>query len=127
MNMHHINQREVKGERFEAPHARTIKHLAAPWTFGTRNIWLGISIVQPNNSSNLHSHDDMEEIFYIVSGRGRIRIDDEEEDIEPGSCIYIPTGASHQLINNGNEILEVVAASSPPFNLDRFKDVHKAR
>ena len=125
--MHHINQREIKGECFEAPHARTVKHLAAPWTFGTRNIWMGISIVKPNNSSNLHAHDNMEEIFYVVSGCGWIRIDDEEEAIEPGCCIYIPTGAAHQLINTGNEILEVVAAASPPFSQESFKDVHQAR
>jgi len=123
--MYHVNQKQVKGQRFETPYARTIKHLAAPWTFGTCNIWMGISIVEPGNSSNLHAHDNREEIFYVVSGRGRIRVDDEEAAIEPGSCIYIPKGSAHQLFNTGDEILEVVAAASPPFDLDGFKDVHR--
>ena len=125
--MHLVNQKEVEGRRFDAPHARTIKHLAAPWTFGTRNIWMGISKVAPGNSSNLHSHHHREEVFYVVSGRGRIRVDDEEAAIEPGSCVYIPKGSAHQLVNTCVEILEVIAAASPPFDMEGFENAHRGR
>ncbi len=123
--MKHVREHEVKGDRFDPPHGRTIKHLAAPWTFGTRNIWMGVSKVDPGSSSSLHSHDDGEEIFYVINGHGRIRVDEEEEAIEPGSCIYIPAGSSHQLINTSDETLKVVAAASPAFKLDKFDDLHK--
>jgi mannose-6-phosphate isomerase-like protein (cupin superfamily) len=69
----------------------------------------------------------MEEIFYVVSGHGRIRVGEDEEDIEPGSCIYLPIGSPHQLVNTGDETLKVVAASSPPFKLDAFAEVHKGQ
>lgn len=123
--MKHLREHEVKGERFDPPHARTIKHLAAPWTLGTRNIWVGISEVDVGNTSNLHCHDDVEEIFYVISGHGRIRVGDEEEAIESGSCIYVPVGSPHQLINTGDETLKIVCAASPPFKLDKFDKIHK--
>lgn len=123
--MKHIKEHEVRGDRFDPPHARTIKHLAAPWTLGTRNIWMGISKVDPGSSSSLHSHDNAEEIFYVVSGYGRIRVDDDEEAIEPGSCIYISPGSSHQLINTGDETLKVIASASPAFKQDKFDEIHK--
>jgi len=123
--MKHLKEHEVKGNRFDPPHARTIKHLAAPWTLGTHNIWVGVSKVDVGNTSNLHTHDDVEEIFYVISGHGRIRVGDEEEAIEPGSCIYIPVGLPHQLINTCDETLKIVSAASPPFKLDEFNSMHK--
>jgi len=123
--MKHVKEHEVEGERMSSPHARTLKHLAAPWTVGTRNLWVGISKIDPGNSSNEHSHDDLEEIFYVVAGHGRIRVGDEEEPIEAGSCIYIPTDTPHQLINTGDETLKVLAVTSPPFVPDKFKAVHR--
>lgn len=123
--MHHIKEHEVDGERYAPPYERIIKHLASPWTMGTTNLWMGISEVHVGSTSNLHAHDDTEEIFYVVSGRGAIRVGDEREAIEPGSCVYVPIGYSHQLINTGDETLKVVCAASPPFHADKFDDVHK--
>lgn len=123
--MKHVKEHEVKGERFEAPSARIIKHLAAPWTMETRNLWLGVSKVDPMSNSNPHTHMDAEEVFYVVSGHGQVRVGDEKEDIEPGSCIYIPPGVEHQLINTNDETLKVVAVTSPPFTPTSFDDAHK--
>ena len=122
--MKHVKEHEVEGERFEAPYARTIKHLAAPWTLGTTKLWVGVSKVDPGNTSNPHTHDDAEEIFYVISGHGRIRVGEEEEAIGPGSCIFVPVGNEHQLINTGDETLKVVAATAPPFELDKFDKAH---
>ena len=122
--MKHIKEHEVVGERFEAPYARIIKHLAAPWTLDTTKLWLGVSEVDPGSKSNPHTHDDAEEIFYVVSGYGRIRVGAEEEDIGPGSCIFVPIGEKHQLINSGDETLKIIGATAPPFELEDFEVVH---
>jgi mannose-6-phosphate isomerase-like protein (cupin superfamily) len=123
----HIRENEVKGERFGPPHERTIKHLAAPWTMGTHNLWMGITEIDAGSSSSLHLHDDLEEIFFVIGGQGKIRVDNEEETIGPGSCIYIPIGCSHQLTNLGSETLKVVASASPPFDREKFDKVHRTR
>ena len=122
--MRHVKEHEVEGERFERPYARIIKHLAAPWTLGTTKVWLGVSKIGPGSCSNPHGHDAAEEIFYVVSGHGKIRVGAEEEDVEPGSCVFVPIGEEHQLINTGDETLKVVAATAPPFQLDGFDAVH---
>jgi mannose-6-phosphate isomerase-like protein (cupin superfamily) len=122
--MRHVKEHEVEGERFEKPYARIIKHLAAPWTLGTTKLWLGVSKIDPGSCSNSHAHDAAEEIFYVVSGYGKIRIGAEEEDVEPGSCVFVASGEEHQLINTGDETLKVVAATAPPLQLDEFEAVH---
>ena len=122
--MKHIKEHEIKGDRFGPPHQRTIKHLAAPWNMGTRNIWMGITIVDQGSSSSFHTHHDTEEVFFVISGQGKIRVNEEEEAIGPGSCIYIPIGSPHQLVNTGHETLRVIASASPPFDREKFDKVH---
>ncbi len=119
-----IKEHEVEGDRFAPPHSRVVKHLAAPWTLGTSKLWTGLSIVDPGYTSNPHSHDDIEEVFYVVSGSGRIKIGEEEADITPGCCIFAPAKTVHQLINTGQEILKVYSTTSPPFTPAGFKDIH---
>jgi len=123
--MKHVKEHEIAGERFEAPHARIIKHLAAPWTMGTQNLWLGVSKVDPMSKSNPHTHAGAEEIFYVISGHGQILVGEEKEDIEPGSCVYIAPGVEHQLINTNDETLKLVAVTSPPFTQNSFDDAHQ--
>jgi len=125
--MKHVKEHEVEGERFPLPYARVIKHLAAPWTVGASRLWAGVTIIEQGSSSNPHLHDDAEEIFYVVSGTGRVKVGEEEEDIAPGSCIFIPPKTLHQLLNTGNVELKVLAVTSPPFTDIGFKETHRVK
>lgn len=119
-----INEKEIAEEKFPAPFARTIKHLAAPWTLGTKNLWLGIALYEVGSSSNPHHHE-IEEIFYVIEGEGRIQVGEETQPIFPGMCIYVPSGFIHQLINTGTIVLKVLAVTSPPFTVEKFSSIHQ--
>ena len=125
--MKHVKEHEVEGERFPPPHARVIKHLVAPWTLCATKLWAGVTIIEEGSSSNPHLHDDAEEIFYVISGAGRVKVGEEEEDIGPGSCIFIPPKTLHQLMNTGNVELKVLAVISPPFTVIGFKETHRVK
>lgn len=56
-----------------------------------------------------HSHDDHEEVYYIIKGQGRIIVDGDDEPIHDGDCIYIPVGSMHQIINDSDEKIEFLA------------------
>jgi uncharacterized cupin superfamily protein len=122
-----VHENEAEADRFEAPHKRVIRHLAAPWNVGTKNVWVGTSAVEPGFTSNEHAHGDQEEIFYCVSGRGKIRVDGEECRVEIGDLVYAPPGSTHQLINDGAEIFKVLAVVSPPFIPEKFKKDHAVK
>jgi mannose-6-phosphate isomerase-like protein (cupin superfamily) len=122
--MKYIREQDVEGDRIGPPHQRVIRHLITPENTGSEYLWLGTSSVDPGFTSNAHSHEDQEEVFYCVSGRGRIKVDDEEAPLVPGAAIYVPPKSVHQLINDGDEILKVVSAVSPPFIPDKFRKDH---
>ena len=44
-------------------------------------------------------HDD-DEIYYILSGKGKLTLDDKIVDVEGGQVIFIPAGCFHALDNS---------------------------
>lgn len=121
-----IQEQDVRGDRKEGEYAREVKHLVAPWTVGASKLWLGISVIDPGSASNPHHHDRQEEVFYCLSGTGRIRVGEETFDVRPGSCVFVPPGALHQLVNtDSEEVLRILCATAPPFSRDGWTDVHE--
>ena len=64
------------------------------------------------------AHRTVEEIWYVVAGRGRIwRSDDRGEivtDLTPGRSLTIPTGMRFQFRCDGEAPLDIVAVTMPP-------------
>ncbi len=47
----------------------------------------------------------MSEVFFVNSGVGVIRIDQQEYDLIPGVCVSVEIGEIHEIINTGTENL----------------------
>jgi mannose-6-phosphate isomerase-like protein (cupin superfamily) len=64
----------------------------------------------------LESHrDPMEEIYFIQEGEGEMTVDEETRAVKPGDAIWIPTGASHALLNTGKREIVILVVASPIF------------
>jgi len=59
----------------------------------------------------LHWHTLEDEVFFVLSGRGRLRYGDEVRDVGPGDCISCPAGrqVAHQLGNPFDDDLVYLA------------------
>lgn len=53
------------------------------------------------------------EIYYILSGRGEMHIEDETQLVEPGDVVYIPPNARQFIHNCGNEPLVFICIVDP--------------
>lgn len=62
-----------------------------------------------------HYHPRTEEIYYILSGTGRMRMGDEHRDVGPGDAIAIPPGTIHQIENNGSVELKFLCCCAPGY------------
>jgi len=73
----------------------------------------------PGGVSKPVAHRTVEEIWYVVGGRGRIwrRLADREEviDIAGGVSLAIPTGTAFQFRNDGESPLEILGVTMPPW------------
>ncbi len=75
-----------------------------------------ISIMAPGEAPPLHKHDDTEQVFYVLSGRGRLEIgeDGEEYQINPGDVICIPPATLHRVHCLGDEPVRYLVVDCLP-------------
>lgn len=52
-----------------------------------------------------HRHDQKEQIFYVTSGTGTVKVGAETFQVNPGDLVYVPLGMEHQTIASENEAL----------------------
>lgn len=55
------------------------------------------TILEAGQGIEPHFHEDFEELYYILSGRGEMRIGGEEESVGEGDVVYIPKGKVHTI------------------------------
>lgn len=58
-------------------------------------------VIEPGGATAPHDHHEGE-TFYIVEGRGRMRILDDEADLDAGSVVLIPPFSNHTLTNTSS-------------------------
>jgi mannose-6-phosphate isomerase-like protein (cupin superfamily) len=77
----------------------------------------------PGQTSRAVVHRTVDEIWYVVGGHGEMwrRRGDEEAvvDLAPGTCLTIPVFTHFQFRATGDEPLQVIGTTSPPWPLDR--------
>ena len=52
-----------------------------------------------------HAHAEKDQVFYIVSGEGRVIVGEEDYTVKPGCLVYVPAGLRHQSITTSDEPL----------------------
>jgi mannose-6-phosphate isomerase-like protein (cupin superfamily) len=115
----HVREQDLETIGTPAPNARTLKHLAAPWTNGA-HVWIGLTEFGPGVSSNPGAHEGREEVFYVLSGSGVIEVEGEQAEVGPGSVVVAGPGETHSIANTGTELLRMVCCVSPPFEQSEF-------
>ncbi len=59
----------------------------------------GLLLYPPGQSTQDHKHADIDEVFYVVSGEGTVRINNEELLLKEKDMLYSPQGEMHGFYN----------------------------
>lgn len=103
-------------ESFVTLDGSSIRELAGPAWTAARNQSLAEATVPAGRSTIEHFHRRSEEIYHFTSGRGRMRLADEERDVVAGDCVVIPPGTRHKLWAAGDVDLVLLCACAPAYS-----------
>ncbi len=96
----------------------TIRELAGPAWTAAHNQSLAEATVPPSGETAEHYHPRTEELYYFVSGAGRMRLGEEEAEVGQGDCVVIPPGTVHKLWNPGAVPMVLLCCCAPPYSDD---------
>lgn len=69
---------------------------------------IGLLHYTPGQTTPDHMHSDIDEIFYVISGEGKITINTEPFDLKEKDIIYSPHGETHGFHNISSSNLIVL-------------------
>jgi len=92
---------------------------------GQGRMSLALETLKPGQHTEAHWHAHLEEIYYILSGQGRMEIGDEAQNVQVGDTILIPLNEVHCLHNTGQKDLTLLCAVSPPWHPEDHHPIHE--
>jgi mannose-6-phosphate isomerase-like protein (cupin superfamily) len=105
-------------ESFTTKDGSSIRELVGPAWTQAANQSLAEATVPPIGETDEHYHRKTEEIYYFVSGAGRMRLAEDEFDVAAGECVVIPPGTVHKLWNPGPDPLVLLCCCAPAYHHD---------
>ena len=92
-----------------------IRELLAHRNSAIRRQSLAEARVPAGGATLEHYHVKTEEIYYITSGAGQMRVADETRPVTAGDAIAIPPGKKHKLWNTGQTPLTLLCCCAPAY------------
>lgn len=114
-----VNNFEVK--KFNLP-GLTHQTLCGP-SHGVNSFELWYQKIEPNAATPIHKHN-CDEAIVVIKGHGQFTINGKTIEFGPGATLIIPPNTIHQIINSGNEEMELIATLSIP-NVEIFTPDNK--
>jgi mannose-6-phosphate isomerase-like protein (cupin superfamily) len=96
-------------------HGSEIRPLIDRTTSGITRCSLAEETLPPGCAVTPHHHGELEEIYYILSGRGTMTVGDQSREVGAGDAIYVPRHHRHTLENTGSEPIKLLLVCGPAF------------
>jgi mannose-6-phosphate isomerase-like protein (cupin superfamily) len=78
-------------------------------SIGTKHCVMAVMIIPPGNETSLHAHEDHEEAYYVVKGKGIMYTDTGEAfEVQENYATFQSPGVVHCMRNTGLEDLVVI-------------------
>jgi len=81
---------------------------------GSRNMSVTWLDVPGDTDQALHSHEEAEQVYIVVSGRGTMTVAGDRQEITQGDLVLVPPATDHSIANADSADLCCVSVQSPP-------------
>ena len=110
-----LNIAKVKPQKWSHGKSYEAEIRWAGYQMGSRKLGFNVTVLPPGKRAfPFHAHLTNEELFFVLEGRGTIRIGRTAHRIGEGDFISLPPGpaSAHQIVNTSNAPLRYLAVST---------------
>lgn len=73
-----------------------------------------ILTLEPNGKSKIYDPNEGEDFGYVLKGKIKLILGEEEYKISSGECFYTKCDKTREIVNNGKKIAEILWITNPP-------------
>lgn len=75
--------------------------------------FLAYAMIPQGNMIEEHI-DDYEEIYFVLNGKGVMKVGNEEKEVKDGDAIWLPADIPHGLKNTGENMMVILVVAAYP-------------
>jgi len=84
-----------------------------------------IMSIPPNSDIGMETHQDNDQVLYLVDGEGKVILNGQEEPFKKGDIVLVRAGTEHNFETVGTTPMKIITTYSPPHHPDGT--VHKTK
>ena len=118
----------VKGAAFQTAEldgmisrARASADSYAPEVLRSELLSVGLYIVPAGGPDDQSPHNE-DEVYYVVRGRAKIRVGDDDHPVQPGTVLFVPAKAVHYFHDISEELILVVFWAPPERSVGKTRE-----
>lgn len=96
-------------------HEGTVNRRLVGRETGAAHVEVVLGVVQPGGKAEMHQHDDLEQVIYVLEGRAAVRVGDGERfEVGPGQLLFFPPTTPHEIVVVGDQAYHALVIYAPP-------------
>ena len=81
--------------------------------FETERLFCDVYCFEAGQAQSVHTHEGSDKVYFVLEGRGRFRIGEEQRDLGKDEAALAPSGEPHGVENPGPEQLKLLVVMAP--------------
>jgi quercetin dioxygenase-like cupin family protein len=82
--------------------------------FRSDRLFAGLNCLVRGQSQSTHAHDSMDKFYLVLSGKARIVVGEEKQELSTGGMAWAPAGVAHGIDVALEDSVILVTMSPPP-------------
>jgi quercetin dioxygenase-like cupin family protein len=79
-----------------------------------RSLFVGLNCFEPGQSQKAHVHAGSDKFYLVVSGKARMIVGNETQDVGEGTVVWVPADLPHGVERALERTVMLVAIAPPP-------------
>jgi oxalate decarboxylase/phosphoglucose isomerase-like protein (cupin superfamily) len=79
-----------------------VRWLVTRESVGSDQSVFGVTYFAPGSRHEIHRHPGCEEVEYLISGHGVARVGEDDVEMGPGDCVFVPRNDFHGFRNTSD-------------------------
>ncbi len=81
--------------------------------FDSPHLFYDAYCLLPGQSQKIHAHEGSDKIYYVLRGKGRFTVGEEERDLSEGKAVIARAGDLHGVSNETQDDLVILVTMAP--------------
>jgi len=109
----------TQGKKIKLP-GRDVILLIGSEKVKSDSMTLGVTEIPPMGSNGMHTHEDKEEIIYVLEGKGEAIVGESTEELLPNTAVLFPMGVPHVTNNLSDSPMKYVFIFNPVLDFEGY-------